>query len=544
MHKKPTFRLFPFLLASTLACLPARISAQWAWAKKVSLSTESHWLGFTRDARGNFYFAGISDRMAQPNPRAFVVVKYNADTTLGWDGRLYGPATLSTHTDVNVDAAGNVYAIATFTGTLRRPDSTTLVSIAEGCLIVKYDSTGAHRWSKVLGVGNYTSFKVHSDGTLGLHIPNFAAANNLVWGDTTFNLPNGDGYLEISAEGRLLTVNGLNALSPDSPIRWVESPAPGKLRVVMGAQSTFPGTPNFIKLADIDLATKAVAARPDSAKFTASLSGGVSLERFQYEAESGHLFLLANVREGSIRVNDKDSLSPWLNNLSKVHHLLEFDEKMELVNRFMHTNPKLFAVRDSQIVIQALVHRNAGFLSDHGTLAAKGPADGHVTYVMDRNLKFKKRAMVEAPSSGSTDITPVGLAIDAQGGVFLGLKAGYSVNYQRAGDVVSLSAPLATSAAIFVVSKMGDSAAVGIADRGRAPRASLARLRTHASGLKVRIERKGRFRYELTGPSGKSLLQGQGVDAAECDVSRLASGPYLVRIDAGGSRETLPLSVD
>jgi hypothetical protein len=531
------------ILLSTLAFLPRPVSAQWAWAKKISISTESHWRGFAMDSSGNFYFSGISDKMAQPNPRAFVVVKYNSDTTAGWDGRLYGPATITDHSDVGVDAAGNVYAIGTFKGTVTRPDSTKLVSVGDGCLVVKYDSKGKHQWSKVLALADYTSFKVHSNGTLGVHVPNFMAANNVAWGDTTFNLPAGDGYLEIGAEGNLLTVTGLTALSP-SPIRWLESPAPGKLRVVNGLKGLYPGEANYLKVAEIDLASKAITSKPDSAKITSTISGNPDLEQFQYEEKTGHLFLMAYTRTGSMKVNDKDSLTPWLNNLSHVYHLLEFNEKMELVNRFMHTNPVLYAVRDSQIVVQAVVHRNAGFFSDHGTIAAKGPADGHMTYVMDRNLKFRKRGMVEAPSSGSTDITPVGVVIDAQGGIFLGMKAGYTVNYQRANDVLTFAAPLATSAAIFVVSKMGDSAAVGIADRGRAFAARSARMHVDPFASLVRIERKGRFSYDLTDLSGKSLIKGKGIDAVECDVSRFASGSYLVRIDAGGQPETFPLSVE
>lgn len=545
MIKQVSYRLSLSILLA-FACLPGRSLAQWASGKALSISTESHWHAFAMDSSGNQYVAGISDRMPQPNPRAFVVVKYGKDTAKAWDGRFYGPTTISNHVELGVDADGDVYAIYVFKGTLTRPDSTQITSVAEACLIVKFDSKGKHLWSKRLGVGEFTSFKVHGDGTLGVHIPNFTAANGVTWGDTTFNLPAGDGFLEISGDGALLSVTGINALSASAgaPFRWVDSPAPGKLRVALGEASTFANTPNFLKLADIDLATKAVTAKPDSAKFTRTLSGGITLEQFFYEEKTGHLFLLTNAREGTVKVNDKDSLAPWINNLSKVYHLLEFNGKMELINRFMHTNPRMYAVRDSQIVIQALVHRNAGFLSDHGTIAAKGPTDGQITYVIDRSLKYKRKALVECPASGNSNVSPADLHIDAQGEIFLGLEAGYTLNYPRARDVLTFPAPLATSAAIFVVSRMGDSTVVGIRENRRGFRSPQARLRYGPAGSSVRIERMGAFRYELTDLSGKALRRGDGIGSAVCDLSRVAPGSYLVRIEAGGLRETLPLTVE
>lgn len=540
----PTFRKTAFDLGIlALLSLPVPANAQWTWTKRTSVSSETTWDGMTRDSVGNIFCAGVSNKLPSPNTRAFVVARYRQDTVLAWNSRLVGTGFSTGHSTVALDAKGHVYVMGLFKNAVTRPDSTTFTSALDACFIAKFDTTGKHIWSKPLGFPDYRSFQVTADGTLGVHA-NITFATQAAWGDTTFAVTAGDYLLEFDTDGNLARKVKTLELTPATTVRQVWWREPGRLRIVHGRNSPYPNEPHTLKVSEADLETKAIAPAADSAVFIPTAANELSFQQFEYEEKTGNLFVMATVRTGKAVLNGKDTLSPWPDNQLRLHHLIELNPRMEVEGRFMLSNPQVFAVRDSQIAVAAIVHRSSGFISDHDTLKVGGPDDSHVLYVIGRDYKFRKKAFIISPGSGSSGNVATRLVIDGEGAVFLNMTAHHTLSYIRASDTVHITTPLATSASVSAISKLGNPAPLSIAHRGSAARFRAMHLRLEAHADQLRIDRKGAFKYSVSTLSGKILLSGRGRDRVFCDLGGMASGSYLVRTVSGNRVESAWLRLE
>jgi hypothetical protein len=533
--------LLGFCLTSAIS-LSTPLLAQtqeWQWAKQLRISQKTDWDASTVDDQGNFYFVGTSEKFTGNTPaRAIVISKWSSDTTLLWSKNLVGGKT-TTDSYVQVDASGNVYFAALFSGVLTRTDGSTMEHplALQAYVIGKFDKDGNELWTKKLTLADIFSFDILSNGSIGLFGYNDNGSKEFSFGDSTvssFTFANH--FLEISPDGGVRqSVTGHQLFSGAAGsffhTHWSE---PGKIRAMFsgGGFSSVP-----IIYAEIDLAAPTITGL-DTLLLTASNGGtaGIAFGQSIYDPSSGHIFAIVKAGENGSVLNERDTLLPPVNNVNKEGYIIELDEQMNLLHKLRVTNPELLAMRDTQIVLTALLHTNFGFVSDEISIPWQQPTMGHVVYVMNPDFKHTRHATMRPKTTGST---PENVMIDANGGVYLHIESNYDMYF----DQRVFFAPLSSDASIIVLGKVGGSPVSSV--RPNDVQTTSLAYPNPASGF-IHFTAAPNSTYEFVDMLGRRVIAGvaNSADASSTiDVSMLPVGTYILRVSNDGESDLQMITI-
>ncbi|GEM_PF-4959773 len=540
MRFLPRFPMMPLLksilvsAAMFLGVLASESKAQWAWAKSVGISGTTVWGASVIGDDGSFYFGGVSDKLAGNPVRGYVMAKYGDTVAAKWNTKLLGGiAAYAGETCVGVDTAGNSYMIDKFRDTpLILPDTTKISYTAPCYFVSKYLPTGTLAWCKRLVVSRFSRFQVMSDGTVGLQA--IGVGKFLLFGtDSIVTVPN-NYFIEIKPDGAIGRMVQESDVTPNAFV-FAQWTGPGKLFAV--TTEGFAGNPiskyhrgsaNLDAKTFTDDGTPLTVDSPPNT-FRWENTGFANSPTTSYESKSGHLFVLMSAINGDPKLNAKDTIMRQTNTQVRDGYVVELDDQMKVVRKVHLTNPLQLAVRDSQVVVTAWVRATSdfGFVSPDTTIKItlkNANNDGLVTYVMDRNLKYKTHGLVEGRNQAVP--TPNTTMIGPDGGVFLSLAATSDLTFQG-----------------LPILNRGTAEGVVIAKLGIAPPASIApgakslrsRIQLNPMGNTLTIDQPGAFRYRLTNLLGAPVASGSGNGYAVCDVSRLPQGMYSLTLAGNGT---------
>lgn len=528
----------PAALAVGLLFSGAR--AQWAWAKDVGISGTTVWGAAAQDKDGAFYFGGVSDKLTGTPVRGFVMAKYG-DTVAAWNTRLLGgTAAYAGETCVGVDGDGNSYMLDKFRDTpLKLPDSTEISYFLPCYFVSKFAPNGKMAWCKKLVVGGIFRFNVMSDGTVGILATNITKP--FIYGSDTIPLSaNGVGpnFIEIKADGtlgRLVAVGDVTELG----ITYAEWKEPGKVFVVAAEAKALDNTLYHRGLIDLESKKLTDDGTPLDVKsppntFRWENNGFPNSPTTVLEPKSGHVFALMSAINGDSRLNDADSIYRQTNTQVRDGYLVELDDQMKVVRKIHLTNPVQVAVRDSQVVVVGIVRGTGdfGFVTPDTTIKItlkQYLQDGYVAYVMDRDFKYKKHALVEG--TYQTTLTPNTTLIGPDGGVYLSMQAG--------GDLTLQGRPVYNRGR-YLGTVLARVAGQGQGQTSLEKHARPAGERVYLSplGNELSIDRAGAYRYQLTDVKGVRLAAGAGKGHTVVNVARIPEGIYFLATQGEGAESS------
>jgi hypothetical protein len=136
-------------------------AGSWVWSKTIGGSLNDQGMGIAADGAGNVLvtgYIGVStagvDFGGGPIYSAgsddVFLVKYSAAGAHIWSKR-FGGSGSDTGMAVAADAAGNVYVVGAFTGSVAFGGGTLTSAGVRDIFVAKYSATGAHVWSKRFG---------------------------------------------------------------------------------------------------------------------------------------------------------------------------------------------------------------------------------------------------------------------------------------------------------------------------------------------------------------------------------------------------------
>jgi hypothetical protein len=149
------------------------LSAQWA-RTPTAAGAPSNFAALALDGSGNIYAAGsirstdllsfsstVSLAGSSTNHNA-VLVKYATDGTVRWACTVTGATGASLFTGVAVDAAGNVFAVGTISGSNSYGFGNSVVATGSyafgtNLVLVKYDGNGTAQWARTVSLTNTTT---------------------------------------------------------------------------------------------------------------------------------------------------------------------------------------------------------------------------------------------------------------------------------------------------------------------------------------------------------------------------------------------------
>lgn len=521
--------------AAVFLCgLASESHAQWAWAKSVGISGYTVWGAAAMTKEGEFHFGGSSDKLAGTPARGFIMAKYGDTVAAKWNTKLLGGGgAFSGGTCIGVDSSGNSYMIDKFSTTsLKLPDATEISYFLPCYFVSKYTPTGALAWAKRLVVSSFDRFQVMPDGTVGLQA-NVTAKYLLFGTDSTVVTPN-NYFMEIKTDGAIGRMVQVTDVTPNDFVfaQWTE---PGKLFAVTvegypgsGTALYHRGTANLDAKTFTDDGTTLKTVAPPYA-FRWENNGFPNSPTTAYEPKSGHLFVLMSSVNGDTKLNDADTLLRQTNSQILDGYVVELDDQMKVVRKVRLTNPLQLAVRDSQVVVTAWVRATSdfGFVSPDTTIKItlkNANNDGLVTYVMDRNLKYKTHGLVEGRNQAVP--TPNTILIGSDGGVFFSLAATSDLTFQ---GLPIMNRGTATG---VVLAKLGIAPPASIADGAKSIRS---RIRLNPIGNALTIDQPGAFRYRLANLLGAPVESGEGSGHAVCDLSRVPQGMYFLTLQGQGA---------
>ncbi|MEO6094713.1 MAG: hypothetical protein ABIW76_03195 [Fibrobacteria bacterium] len=526
-----------------LATLVSDTHAQWAWSKSVGIGGTTVWGAAAMDKDESFYFGGVSDKLGTP-PRGFVMAKYSDTVGAKWNTKLLGGSgAYAGETCIGVDSSGNSYMIDKFgTTPLKLPDATEISYFLPCYFVSKYSADGALAWCKRLVVSAFSRFQVMPDGTVGLQAT--TSGKFMLFGTDSLAVAANLYFIEIKPDGAIGRMVAGSDVTPNEFVfaQWIE---PGKLFAVTvegipgsGTSQYHRGSANLeAKTFTDDGTTLKVVSSPNT--FRWENNGFPNSPTTAYEPKSGQLFVLMSAVNGDSKLNDADTIMRQTNTQVKDGYVVELDEQMKVVRKVRLTNPLQLAVRDSQVVVTAWVRATSdfGFVSPDTTIRItlkNANNDGLITYVMDRNLKYKQHGLVEGRNQATP--TPNTTMIGSDGGVFLSLAATSDLTFQ---GLPIMNRGTATGT---VLSKLGIATPASIAVGGKS-RHSRVHMDPIANSLI--IDQPGAFKYRLANLLGVPVASGEGSGRAVCDLSRASQGMYFLILQGkGGPRIHLLRKLD
>ena len=521
-----------------LGMLASQSQAQWAWAKSIGISGTTVWSAGAIGNNGDFYFGGVSDKLAGTQVRGFVMARYSDTIASKWSTKILGgSAAYAGETCLGVDSAGGSYLMDKFSITALTLPDTTQVTYTGACYFVsRYQPDGKLAWCKKLVVGRVLRFQVMSDGTLGI-AANGIAKSYIFGNDTIPGSPTGsESYLiEVKPDGSIGRSFGTSDASAFTMFyfQWTE---PGKVFTV-GTDVASPGVYNYHR-GMFALTAKTFTEDGTPLKMIAAPygfrwedNGFPNSPTTVMEPASGHIFALMSGVNDSPILNSTDTLIKQTNTQVKDGYVVELDAQMKVVRKVHLTNPLQLAVRDSQVAVTAIVRATSdfGFVTPDTTIKITLKTqnnDGLVLYVMDRNFKYKKHGLVEGTAQAT--LAPNAILLDANGGAYLSLQAGRDLNYQ---GLPSMSRGYVLGT---MVSKLG----IAPASLAHMAKGVEAQIRMEAGGRLI-LDRPGSYRYTLSTLKGEQVAAGKGMGRSVCDVSRAPLGMYLLTLkgSAGASSQ-------
>jgi hypothetical protein len=509
--------------------------AQWAWAKPLGISGTTVWSAGAIGADGNFYFGGVSDKLTGNPVRGFVMARYSDTLAAKWNTKILGgTGAYAGETCLGVDSAGNSYLMDKFPATpLILPDSTQVPYTMPSYFVSRYQADGKLSWCKKLSAG-IQRFQVLPEGTLCIMATNIGKSY-LFGNDTIPGAPAGSEnyFIEIKPDGSIGRSVAAYDLSPHTLFyaQWTE---PGKV-FALGLESPMLGVGLYHR-GMFDLAAKTYTEDGTPLKVEASPNtfqwvnnGFPNSPTTVMEPKSKHVFALMTSIGSNPRLNGADTLVQQTNAQVRDGYVVELDEQMKVVRKVHLTNPLQLAVRDSQVVVTAIVRATSGFgfVSPDTTIKITLTSynqDGYVVYVMDRDFKRKTHGLVEGTYQAT--LTPNIVLIGADGGVYLSLQAGENVLYQGM-PIVNKGRYLGT-----MVSKLGVAPSSSIAPAGKA---GSARMWLNADRGELILDRPGAYSYRLTNLQGERMASGSASGRSVCDVSRMPQGMYFLTLREQGA---------
>jgi hypothetical protein len=533
-HLIRNFERILFPAAVLLGALVSEPQAQWAWAKSVGISGATVWKAAALRDNGDIWFGGVSDKLpgTGASVRGFVMARYSDTLAAKWNTRILGGnGSYAGETCLGVDSAGGSYLLDKWQDTpLILPDSSQISYFLASYFVSRYEPDGKLAWAKKLVLGGIRQFQVMSDGTLGI-VAKGVVKTYIFGNDTIQGAADGaDSYfIEIKPDGaigRSVASSGVNRYGMVFA-QWKE---PGKVFAVMSDQTTL-GTDYYHRgVIDLDGKTYAEDGTPLKVEGTPNTfrwenNGYPNSPTTVLEPKSGHLFALMSVigGNGNTRLNGGDTLVQQTSTQVKDGYVVELDDQMKVARKIHLTNPLTLAVRDSQVVVTAIVRATSdfGFVTPDTTLKITQKAvniDGYVTYIMDRDFKYKKHGLVEGTQN--TTLAPSLNLIDPDGGIYLVMQSGGDMTYQGL-PVLNRGRVLGT-----VVSKIGVAPSSSLK---HFTKAAGARMRMNADGRLI-LDRPGRYRYVLTNLHGGRIAAGEGSGRAVCDMSGAPVGLYVLTL--------------
>jgi hypothetical protein len=526
------------VLAAIFSCaLVSESHAQFAWAKELGISGTTVWKAAAMDKDGGLYFGGVSDKLPGTPTRGFVMAKYDATAAAKWNTKILGgTGAYAGQTCVAVDTAGNSFMLDKFSTTpLKLPDGTEISYFLPCYFVSKYLPNGDLAWCKRLVVPGIGRFQATPDGTLGILATGIG--KTYIFGNDTIASPpdiGGDTFIEVKPDGSIGRSVAAGSISEFSFIfsQWIE---PGKVFAV-GSEVKNAGNTLFHR-GILNLETKtfteegaplSVVAAPYS--FRWQNDGFPNSPTTVWEPKSGHLFVLMAGVQGTPVLNATDTLIQQTNSQILDGYVVELDDQMRVVRKVHMTNPVQLAVRDSQVVVTAIVRGSAdvGFTAPDTTIKITRKQynmDGYVVYVMDRNFRRLRHAMVEG--TYQTSLNPYATSIREDGGIYFSLDAG--------GDLYFEGMPVMTRGRFtgtLVAMLAGKGAVASIAKPAKSIEA---RIHLNQAGTELLMVRPGSYRYSLTNIRGERFATGEGSGRSMYDMSRVPQGMYFLTLRGQGA---------
>lgn len=465
------------------------------------------------------------------------MARYSDTLAAKWSTKILGGSgAYAGETCLGVDADGGSYLLDKFDTTpLTLPDTTQVSYFLPSYFVSRYQPDGKLAWCKKLVVGGIRYFQVLSNGTLGI-VAKGVVKSYIFGNDTIAGAADGaDSYfIEIKPDGAIGRSVASSAVNQFGTVfaKWKGA---GEVFAVMSDQTTL-GTDYYHRgTLDLDAKTYAEDGTPLKVEgtpysFQWANSGYPNSQTTELDSASGHLFALMSVigGNGDTRLNGADTLVQQTSTQVRDGYVVELDEQMKVVRKTHLTNPLLLSVRDSQVVVTAIVRATGdfGFVAPDTTVKITQKAvnnDGYVAYVMDRDFKYKKLGLVEGPANNT--LNPNATFIDSEGGIYLSMAAGSDLTYQGL-PVLNRGKVLGT-----VIAKMGAEGTSSLR-RGSRPRAAVT---PRLEGGRLILDRPGRYAYVLLGLHGERIAAGEGSGRSVCDISRVPQGIYFLALREGGS---------
>lgn len=149
------------------------LAAQWV-KTPTSAKATSMFSALALDGSGNIYavgyirsteslsFSGSVSVTGSSASQNAVLVKYAADGTVRWARTVAGATGASLFTGVAVDAAGNIFAVGTISGSYSYDFGHSVVvtgayAFGTSLVLVKYDGNGTAQWARTVAVANATT---------------------------------------------------------------------------------------------------------------------------------------------------------------------------------------------------------------------------------------------------------------------------------------------------------------------------------------------------------------------------------------------------
>lgn len=503
--------------------------AQWAWVKAVGVSGSTNWTAVSTDERGNIYISGFSDKLGSLPSRALVTAKYNDTGAAQWNTKMLTNSLASGEEANGVDAAGNSYMMGKVTGgqILKRPDGTEFSYFLNYYFVAKYNADGSMAWSKPFTVPGYSRFQVMADGTIGIRASN--VKDSYIFGEDTITatFQFSDYYIEITTDGRIgrsVRQANISGLTPNF-VQWKE---PGKLFIINASANQYQRG-NL----DLDANTFTPDGIPMTVRtglggtFSWNNNGFPNSPTTVYDPSSGHVFALMSSLIADSYLNDSDTIRFQTNNQAKEGYVVELDENMRIVRKIQMTNLLHLAVRDSLVVVSAIVRgtNDFGFITPDTTITTVSlePQDGYVLYVMDRDFRYVRHGLVE--SQIQKTVMPRSTFIGPGGQVYALLYAN--------GDLYFQGMPPFQFHSGTVLAKLDGPPQLAVTEEQTDIKLA---VYPNPASREFIIEMPGEFHYVITDLLGNRLESGNGTDKTLCNLSHAAAGQYFIMIETKESK--------